>query len=1018
MLRRVLLTVAICLGVTAAGSVAARAVEIDPDLRARFAAKAADETVPVLMIFDQPDRDVSGVREKSSSLTPVARRKAVLQALRQQARQNHADAAALLASPRWQSEVHHVRDLYLANAMAFDATWAVVSALADLPDQAVLVHDRSYRMTSATRRGVNRAPASASAVAADTVWSVKYIHADRVWRDLGLDGSGVIVGHIDTGVWLAHPDLAGRLWRNPGEIPDNGIDDDHNGFIDDINGWDFGEDDNNPDDDAPGAGHGTHTAGTVVGDGSGGTLTGVAPGAQLMALKVWQDNGTGAGLSTLWAAEQYAVENGARIITMSLSFSGPIPAVFMRAERYNDDNIRDAGVVFFNAAGNDHLTQAPPVEVSMISRVPAPWNALPVPRSSTGGVISVGGTGYVSDSVYLNSSRGPVTWGDIEPWRDWPLDPEPGLIKPDLGAPGEWVNSTVIGGGYSGNTWSGTSMACPHAAGVAALMLQKNPSLSPAGVDSLLELNAIDLGAPGKDNDYGSGRLDAWAAVNAVPATLNPDLVWTAVLPDPAGDGIIDPGQVNEIAVALRNSSPVTGGEDVTGALAIVPNPWVSVADSVGSYGAIAIGDTVSNTAAPFTLRVSADAPHGFEFTMLLTVSANGTYQQTFDIPWYVGLPDWRTLDRGGVFLSVTDQGSIGYMSQDQVEGHGMGYRDSGSELFVGSFWAGTDTTYVCSRDYGGLDTENAEWIVSDTAPNGRVRDLSTGGMDQIFGSVFTDGGHARPKPLQVAQTATTYGTPENDQFVILEYTLTNQGPHDLPELFTGVFCDFDVADSGANLGGSDTRRNLVYINADDGNYVGIALLADEAARNLTLINNPLYVYPTSTITDADKISLLRGDISEPVADTPDDWSALVSSVVSLPADGGQAVVAYALVIGGSLTELEAAFDAASEAYGSGGPTDPDLPPAVTLAQNVPNPFNPGTEISFTVAEKGPVDLAVYDLRGRRLRTLVSESRPVGKQTVTWDGRDDDGQRVPSGIYIYKYAAGGRVIARKMTLLK
>ena len=114
-----------------------------------------------------------------------------------------------------------------------------------------------------------------------------------MWNELGFTGEGIIVGHIDSGIDLDHPDLSHRLWVNVDEIPGNGIDDDNNGYIDDINGWDFGDDDNNPNDDAAGAGHGTHTAGTVAGDGSGGTQTGVAPGAHLWGFKVLDATGSG-----------------------------------------------------------------------------------------------------------------------------------------------------------------------------------------------------------------------------------------------------------------------------------------------------------------------------------------------------------------------------------------------------------------------------------------------------------------------------------------------------------------------------------------------------------------------------------------------------------------------------------------------------------------------------------------------------------------------------------------------------
>jgi len=1021
MTRRFFLSVALHLGLMAIYPMLSPAVEIDAGLQAQFAVKSDAEKVPVLMIFAQANRVDSRMGAKWQDAEPRQRRMVVLAALREKARQGQNHAAKILNDPRWQSRLGRVQYLYLANAIAFDANREVVAALADLADDAVLMYDRPEDLTAATHRGVLSAAAGRSTAAVDTVWSTKYIHADRVWRELGYDGSGVLVGHIDTGIWLSHPDLAGRLWVNPGEIPANGIDDDGNGFVDDVNGWDFGANDNDPNDDTTGGGHGTHTAGTVAGDGSGGTLTGTAPGATLMALKVWRPDGNGATLGMLWAAEQYAVENGARIITMSLGFSGTIPEIFMRAERHNDDNIRDAGVVFFNSAGNDHLTQTPPDEVAMIARVPAPWNSLPVPRSSTGGVISVGGTGYKDDTIFVGSSRGPVTWGGVAPWDDWPYDPEPGLIKPDIGAPGVKVNSTVVGGGYSGDTWSGTSMACPHAAGVAALMLQKNPSLSPAGVDSLMELNAVDLGLAGKDNSSGSGRLDAYAIVVAVPTVQNPDLAWTSVLPDPDGDAVIDPGAVNPIAFELRNASPMVDATGVTARLAVIANPWVSVVDDSADFGALAAdGGVATNTDNTFSLEVAAEAPQGFGFTMLLTVMANGTYQQTYDIPWYVGLPDWRTHDLGGMFLSITDQGSIGYMTQNQIEGRGMGFQDSGSNLFVGSFWAGTDVSYICNRDYNGLGTENPEWVVSDSEPNGRVRDLSVAGAGQTFGAVFTDGGHANPKPLRVEQTTMAFGQPGDNQFVIMEYTLTNEGPADLPALYTGVFCDFDVGKSDENLGGSDASRNLTYMYAEGGRYLGIALLGESnEAQNLTLINNPFYVYPTSAIDDGNKMRLLRGLISEPVADKPDDWSALTSAVVDLPANGGQAIVAYALVIGASLAEITAAVDAANTNYGNRGPIDPEVPtPVFQLSQNAPNPFNPGTEIKYTVPQEGFVELAVYDLRGRRLRTLVSELQPAGAQIVAWDGRDDNGQRVPSGMYFYRYISGGKVTARKMTLLK
>ena len=997
----------------------AAAMTIDPGLAAALAGKDARARVPVLVIYDNNHRLPSEILAGLDGVSSGQRRDTVLAALRNRARSTQSGAMGLLTGPALRHDAANVRDLYLVGAISFEGTLTAVTALGSLPDKATLFLD-SARATHDAVRAAGADGAKLAPAATDTAWGVKYINAHRVWSQFGFDGTGVVVGHIDTGVWLAHPDLAGGIWTNAGEIINNGIDDDGNGFIDDWRGWDFGDGDNNPDDNSAAAGHGTHTAGTVIGDGTGSVLTGVAPGAKLMAVKVWNAAGAGGTLGTVWAAEQYCVENGARIITMSLGFSGPIPASFTRAERNNCSNLRDAGVLLCNSAGNDHNTQEPPVELGLTARVPAPWNPLAVPWSSTGGVVAVGGTGYKSSTVYTGSSWGPAKWDDIAPYNDWPYLPGSGLTKPDLCAPGVNVNSTTVGGGYSGDTWSGTSMACPHVAGVAALMLQKNPSLSPAGLDSLMELTALGLGAAGKDNVFGSGLVNALVAVAATPLSKQrPDITVSAVLPEPSGDRVLDPGQVSPIAFELTNASPVVTGTAVTAGLAVVANPWVTVVDGTAVFPNLATnGGTGSNLADTFSLSVAAGAPQGYTFTLLLTVNAAGGFQRTFDLDWYVGLPSYRTHDLGGIVLTVTDQGIIGYMSDAATEGEGMSYQGGGNGLYLGSFWAGTDLSYVCNRDYGGNGVETFEWQVM-SSPSGRVKDLGANGSDQTFQSVFSDAGHAFPKPLQVEQTSMTFALPNDDRFVILEYRLTNQGATALPTLYNGVYCDFDIANSTTNFGATDAPRHLTYMYSAGGPYFGIALLGGAQATNLSLVNNVTYVYGTSSIDDGNKMRFLRGLVSVPTAATAADWSAITSSTVSLEADGGQAVVAYALVYGATLAELQDAADAANSLYSPVAPVTDLLPVKVLhLAQNHPNPFNPGTSIDYTVARDGHVRLEVYDMAGRRVRALVDEPAVAGTHTARWDGLDDAGNQAASGTYFCRLSVAGETSSRKMTLVK
>ncbi len=994
---------------------ASHAAKIHSDLKDALANKDSF-LLPVLMVYDDP-HNVSDLVIELDRLSPSKRRKGVVEALKKKNQKTQRNAMIILDDPDRGFEVSDVIQLYFAGAISFQASGAVVEMLGGLPDSATLFLDKNYDLVSGTTRGpVSNGSKSARS---DTVWSVKYINADRVWNELGYTGEGIVVGHIDSGIDLDHPDLINRLWINTNEIPGNGIDDDNNGYIDDVNGWDFGDGDNNPNDDAAGAGHGTHTAGTVAGDGTGGTQTGVAPGAKLIACKAFANDGSGT-LGMIWEAEQYCVENGARLITMSLGVKGDVPASYMRNERVNMNNLRDAGVTMFNSAGNEHYEFNPPIECGLTARVPAPWNALSTTPSQLGGVIAVGGTGFRSNTMYNASSRGPVKWDDVDPFNDWPYSPGVGLTKPDISAPGVNVNSTTVGGNYSGDTWSGTSMACPHAAGLAALMLEKNPSLSPAGIDSLMELNSIDLGAAGKDNDYGSGRIDAYDIMMAIPTSQSADIVRTGLIPDASGDSVIDPGETSTIAFELKNISTVVNAVGVSASLAVVPNDYVTVSDADGTFPDMAMNGGISdNSGDTFSLDVAANAPQGFGFTMMLSVSSGSYFERTYEIDWYVGLPDWRTHNAGNVYLTVTDQGIIGFMDQNGTDGAGMGYLDGGSALFLGSFWAGTGVSYICNRDFGGNGAEIFEWEVV-TSPNGRVVDLGAEGGDQSYQAIFSDSGHSSPKPLVVEQTSFAYSAEGDGEFIILDYKMINEGSSALSSLYNGVFCDFDIGVSSANLGGTDESRNLTYMYADGGPYYGIALIGDAStAQNLSVINNPEYVYPTSSIADGMKMRHLRGIISTPTTPAPDDWSAVTSSVVSLDANGGSATRTYALVYGSTLEELEDNVDAANEAFNPVSPVSENSPIKVfRLGQNHPNPFNPSTSIKYSVVSEGHVELGVYDLSGRLIRTLVSETRGSGDHSVNWDGKNASGGSVPSGMYFYQFSSGGETTSRKMTLVK
>jgi subtilisin family serine protease len=334
-------------------------------------------------------------------------------------------------------------------------------------------------------------------------WNLKIIRAPDVWRQ-GITGRGVIVAVLDSGMNITHPDIRGNLWVNKGEVPENDKDDDGNGYIDDYLGWNFAEDNQNIVDDFF---HGTIVGGLVAGNGTGGIVTGVAPQATVMVLKTYAYDRTkkyGARFLwqafqyDMWLALQYALDQGAQVANFSIDYQ-PSEKPLFAPWRSVLANATHCGMTVIAGAGNSRSWLKDPDQITPPANVPE--------------VIAVGGTAE-NDTIDRVSSRGPVTWQNVAPFNDFSLPP--GLVKPDLCAPiGRCPYISFSSNGYdvlSGE--GGTSSSSPHAAGVAALMLEKDPDLMPWEVKQRMEETSLERGAPGKDNYYGWGRIDAFESVN------------------------------------------------------------------------------------------------------------------------------------------------------------------------------------------------------------------------------------------------------------------------------------------------------------------------------------------------------------------------------------------------------------------------------------------------------------------------------------------------------------------------
>ncbi|MFK7896843.1 MAG: S8 family serine peptidase [Myxococcota bacterium] len=342
------------------------------------------------------------------------------------------------------------------------------------------------------------------------LWGLERVGAPEAWSIA--QGAGAIVAVVDSGLDRFHPDIAANIWVNPGEDLDgdgrataadeNGIDDDGNGFIDDLTGFDFansidadedgrydGPDDVSDPDPFDDNGHGTHIAGTiaaVAGNGLG--IVGVAPAAKIMALKGFPAEGS-ASDSVLWRAVLYAAENEASVINTSWSCGRRCPTNPLAEEML--EIVEGLGAVVVTSAGN--------ASEDVLFRSP----------ENTSAVITVGSMGAF-DQLSTFSNRG------------WLLD----LVAPGggpSGTPGVRVSRrnvlSLLSSGASENQrsfavddqylrLSGTSMSAPHVTGAVAILRALRPELSPREVRHLLRASAEDLGSAGQDPEFGAGLLD------------------------------------------------------------------------------------------------------------------------------------------------------------------------------------------------------------------------------------------------------------------------------------------------------------------------------------------------------------------------------------------------------------------------------------------------------------------------------------------------------------------------------
>jgi uncharacterized repeat protein (TIGR01451 family) len=420
---------------------------------------SADQEMIRAVVLIENQADLSSMQ--LAGLDRLARRQAVIHRLQSVAEATQHSVRALLQKAQIEGRVDTYTPFWIVNGIAVEARQDVFWELATHPDVAYIHRDHVHRLPV---EGAFEQPGAPDDVQAGEVqWNVARVQAEQAWQALGITGAGVVVASMDSGVDWQHPDLMTRYRGYTGKPLAT-----HEGnwYCATNEGYVYPGD---------GYGHGTHTTGTMVGQNG----IGVAPGAQWIAVKVFDNDGLTYD-TWLHAGFQWLLApNGDSTLAPDVVNNSWGSSLSTDQEFLPDIRaLQAAGIVPVFSAGNYG-----PREATVSSPASLPTN------------LAVGATDG-DDQIAHFSSRGPSPWGEI---------------KPEVVAPGVSIVSALPGGGLG--IKEGTSMAAPHVAGVIALMLEANLTLTNEAIKAILTETALPLGSGHPNNDYGWGLVNAYAAV-------------------------------------------------------------------------------------------------------------------------------------------------------------------------------------------------------------------------------------------------------------------------------------------------------------------------------------------------------------------------------------------------------------------------------------------------------------------------------------------------------------------------
>ncbi len=816
------------------------------------------------------------------------------------------------------------------------------------------------------------------------------VDATEAWSFWGPEHV-IILAILDTGVDLDHPDLGGVIWQNTPEcsgIP--GIDDDGNGYVDDCHGYDFANSDGNPQDDH---GHGTVDAGiagalTNNNVGVAGLVGGPFNPHRIMAVKVLDS--TNWGLYSWWSSGlYYAANNGASVINMSMggtSFSSSLQ------DAVNYAWGQGCVVVASMGNANSSTPQYPAAFTNTIavgatdtddSRcVPPDWQPFGMPS---------GGSNYGSHI--------------------------------DVVAPGNWIYSTVWNNTYG--YWAGTSMAAPFVSGLAAMIMSEHwPEPSPDSVRQIIQSTADDtVGLPGEDTPgwdqyYGWGRINAGKALG-VPRPIFAD-------------------DFNDCDISDWNIYTSSG---------TFTTSWQYVSRPCGLY----MSSQGSGYAYGTTPNLNVDTTQDFTITTYFLVpNTNNHWFLVLDNNWVhlvidnnTTLHAWQGANGGGMDLATLNTNQW-YHIKAVVHPATSNYDIYLNCLYIATAnflrdGDGNVFPYLRLGDIHNGSTDHGEGKWDDLMVYGQnsylCGDANGDGVvdlgDVVFLINYLYRGGPAPDPEEAGDCNLDGEVDLGDVVYLINY-LYRGGP---PPCSGKVAGSFGQANLSLLLKGDPAGRNspifarpsqegfdevseILVVGKFDRDVAGVHLEIEFDPDEVTLLD-PSLTYLTK---DLQLFSETRNGIQKiGIVDLSGQnfLPAGEGALVNLRAKGenlSSVKIKKAMLVGMDAVPLTLKFSGELK-HAELSPSKP-TPKHFSLFQNHPNPFNPQTSISYALPQDGPVRLIIYNILGQRVVTLVDEFQSAGYKTVWWNGKDQKGEQVSSGIYFYRLETDKFSEVKKMMLVK